>query len=267
MTRNPAVAGMFYPGSEELLNRELDLMMPEAGEKVKALGVVSPHAGYVYSGKVAGELLSSVIITPKVILLGPNHTGLGSRASIMTEGSWSLPNGTVPIDTSLAEDILQRSDFLTPDELAHMREHSIEVQVPFLLHERSDISIVPITLMGLSVESCRELGHAIAGAIESAGEDVLILASSDMTHYESQESAKAKDKKAIDRVLGLDPEGLMDVVSRNNISMCGVIPATVMLFAAKKLGAKKAALVRYATSGDVSGDYDQVVGYAGMVVE
>ena len=264
--RKPAVAGSFYPGSRDSLNSELEKLMSKEVDKKKAIGVISPHAGYIYSGSVAGELLSSVLIPKKIILLGPNHTGLGSRASIMLEGAWDLPNGTVEIDSKLAEKILQNSQILKVDVMAHLREHSLEVQIPFLLHERDDLEIVPVTLMGLGPNDCKSLGHAIAEAIKSSGEEVLILASSDMTHYESQESANRKDKKAIEKVIELDPHGLMDVVAENNITMCGVIPSAIMLFAATELGAKKASLVRYATSGNVSGDYEQVVGYAGMVV-
>ena len=266
-TRSPAVAGMFYPGSKQALSDELDRLIPEKSAKRKAIGIVSPHAGYIYSGGVAGELISSVQVPQKVILIGPNHTGFGVKGSIMTEGCWSLPNGSVNIDSSLAKKIESTSRILSHDTLAHMREHSLEVQVPFLLHERSDMEIVPITLMGLGVGACRELGLAIAAAIKESPEDVLMVASSDMTHYESDESARKKDKKAIDKVIALDPEGLYEVVTENRISMCGIIPTTVMLYAALELGAKKAELVKYATSGDVSGDYNQVVGYAGMIVE
>ena len=266
--RNPAVAGMFYPGTEAALEKELDRLIPEKeGEKVTAKGIVSPHAGYIYSGSIAGETIASVKIPRKIMLLGPNHTGLGTRASVMPDGAWSLPNGTVNVDSCLAEKLLGSASIFKRDTRAHLKEHSLEVQLPFLLHERSDISIVPLTFMGLSLEECRVAGSAVAQTIMSAGEDVLIVASSDMTHYESRSSAKEKDGKAIERILALDPEGLMEVVLENDISMCGVIPVTVMLFAALELGATDASLVSYATSGDVSGDYDRVVGYAGMVVE
>ena len=265
--RAPAVANAFYPGSESALASTLEQLMPKKKVREKAIGIISPHAGYVYSGGVAGELISSVIIPKKVILIGPNHTGLGTRASIMTEGSWRLPNGTVPIDSNLAQTIHRNSDILAVDSLAHLREHSLEVQIPFLLHEKEALEIVPITVMGLNIESCKKLGHAIAEAVKSADSDVLILASSDMTHYESQKSAEIKDRKAIEKVLKIDPEGLFNVVAEKDISMCGVIPSTIMLFAAIELGAEKASLLRYATSGDVSGDYEQVVGYAGMIVQ
>jgi len=266
-SRSPIVAGTFYPADAESLNAELDRLTPFVAEKKKAIGIISPHAGYIYSGSVAGELISTVAIPEKIIIIGPNHTGIGPAASIMPKGIWSLPNGDVNVDSDLAEKIIGNSKILSSDESAHKREHSIEVQIPFLLRQRSDIEIVPITLMGLSLDSCRELGHSVARAIKSSDEDVLIVASSDMTHYESAESAERKDKMAIDKILALDPEGLLDVVTGNRISMCGVIPATVMLFAAKELGAKQASLVRYTNSGEVSGDYKQVVGYAGIIVE
>jgi len=264
-SRNPAVAGMFYPGSKISLEKELDRLIPEKeGGKVSAIAIVSPHAGYIYSGPIAGETIASVEIPRKIILLGPNHTGLGTRASVMSYGEWSLPNGNAPVDSCLAEKLLSGAVLFEHDLLAHLKEHSLEVQLPFLLHERSDISIVPVAFMGLTVEECRIAGLAVAQTIRSAGEEVLIVASSDMTHYESRSSAKEKDRKAIERILALDPEGLMRVVRENDISMCGVIPVTVMLFAALELGAKNASLVRYGTSGDVSGNYDEVVAYAGM---
>lgn len=266
-TRYPVVAGTFYPADREALNAELGRLVYSDIEKRKAIGIISPHAGYIYSGAIAGELISAVAVPEKIIILGPNHTGLGPAASIMPEGIWSLPNGAVPVDSVLAQELMSNTEILTSDISAHQGEHSIEVQIPFLLHRRQNIEIVPITLMGLSLDSCRELGRSIARTITSYGADVLIVASSDMTHYESAESAGEKDKKAIDKVLTLDPEGLLDVVVRNRISMCGAIPATVMLFAARELGAKKASLVRYANSGEVSGDYERVVGYAGMMVE
>ncbi len=265
--RNPAVAGMFYPGSEAALNDKLDALIPQESEKRKAIGIVSPHAGYIYSGPVAGEVISLVEIPPKVILLGPNHTGLGSTGSIMTEGIWELPNGSVNIDKNLAHAILSRSDLLTPDNMAHEREHSLEVQIPFLIHERPDVEIVPVTLMGLNLKECMNLGLAVAAAVQSIDEDVLVISSSDMTHYESKESAKEKDMMAIDRIIDGDPEGLYNIVRGKKISMCGVIPTTVMLCAAKELGATKASLIRYATSGDVTGEFSEVVGYAGMIIE
>ncbi len=266
MSRNPAVAGMFYPGDSDKLNDQLDRLLPEKESRKKAIGIISPHAGYVYSGGVAGEVISSVVIPPKVILLGPNHTGVGTLCSIMTSGSWTLPNGKVKIDTPLAERIMAETDLAHLDETAHVREHSLEVQIPFLIHEKPDVSIVPISLMWMKLKACRELGAAISNAVKGCDEEVLILASSDMTHYESAAAAKEKDRMAIDKVLDLDPEGLFHTVMDTGISMCGVIPATVMLFAAKALGAANASLVKYATSGDVTGDDSQVVGYAGMVI-
>jgi len=265
--REPAVAGAFYPDSEFALNEELERLIPKGRKKKKAIGLIAPHAGYVYSGAIAGEVFASAGIPDKVVLLGPNHTGLGDRAAVMDKGRWALPNGAPSIDGALAEKIIGASGIFTSDAAAHLREHSLEVQLPFLIHERPGIRFVPITVMGLSATLCQEAGSAIADVIRSSGEDILIVASSDMTHYEPQGSAAKKDSLAIDRVRRLDPEGLLEVVSRKEISMCGVIPSAIMLFAARRLGAKKASLVRYATSGDVSGDYDRVVGYAGMIVE
>jgi len=180
-----------------------------------------------------------------------------------------MPLGPVPINETLAESILKASTSgvkIKDDPGAHAMEHSIEVQVPFLQFLRPEVSIVPIALSHLAYDVCKEIGRALVQGIQDYGKEVLLVASTDMTHYESQESARAKDELAIDRILDLDPEGLHETVSRHRISMCGVIPTTIVLEACKVLGAGKAELVRYATSGDVTGDYAQVVGYAGFIV-
>ncbi|MBF8250845.1 MAG: hypothetical protein HW382_473 [Deltaproteobacteria bacterium] len=178
-----------------------------------------------------------------------------------------MPNGNIEINSDLAGAIVENSKYLKDDHLAHLNEHSLEVQIPFLQRFRKDIRIVPIAMMNMDYAICQDIGHAVARAVKSFKEPVLIVASSDMTHYESDKSAREKDKKAIDRVLALDPDGLFKTVRENRITMCGVIPATIMLIACKELGAKKAELVDYATSGETSGDYEQVVGYAGMIVK
>ena len=269
MIRNPIVADRFYPGKPEALTRELKTLVEpvdKKGKKEPALGIVAPHAGYVYSGRVAGLVYSRIQIPPIAVIIGPNHTGQGSPASLFAEGEWRMPLGPVRIDRELARKILSHSRLLTPDPRAHQQEHSLEVQVPFLQHFNPGIAIVPICLGGLDYPECREIGQALARALEGLEPRPLIIASSDMTHYESQKSAEKKDKAAIDKILKLDPEGLLTVVEKDDISMCGVIPTAVMLIAALALGAKKAELVAYATSGDVSGDYAKVVGYAGITV-
>lgn len=266
MIRKPAVAGQFYPGSPERLRSFLSENVPKVAEPVKAYGVVAPHAGYVYSGHVAGEVFGTVRVPDLVLLLGPNHTGLGTKASVMSEGSWATPIGNAPIDSGLAQALRSACPVLEEDSLAHAHEHSLEVQLPFLLFRNPQVRIVPVALMLRSVEEIEELGHGLGSVLSGWEEPVLMVASSDMTHYETHESAKEKDAKAIDRVLNADPRGLLDTTKRYGITMCGVIPTAVLLFAARNLGASRGELIRYATSGETSGDYRSVVGYAGMMI-
>ena len=266
MRRSPAVAGQFYPGSIDSLSRALTTLTRDGIEKLPAIGIVSPHAGYVYSGAVAGELFSSVRIPSKTIIFCPNHTGVGESAAILSRGSWRMPWGEVPVDSELADRLKDENSLLREDAAAHAREHSIEVQLPFLHRFRPDFRFVPIALGRLSIDECRILGEAVASVVAADEERPLLIASSDMSHYEPDEAARKKDRKAIDRILALDPEGLYKTVRSERITMCGVIPATILLFAALCLGAKKAVLLKYATSGEVSRDFDQVVGYAGLAI-
>lgn len=265
--RQPAVAGRFYAGTDQELRREVEGYLARDPAHERAVGAVVPHAGLMYSGAVAGETVSAISVPEAIILLGPNHTGLGAAVSVYPGGSWRMPFGDVPVDGPLAAKVIEESDLPVPDELAHLREHSLEVILPFLHYARGGgFTFVPVTLAQLSRDECRNLGQALARVVSSEEREVLIVASSDMTHYESRESAREKDSEAISRILDMDPDGLFEVVRSRRISMCGIIPTTVMLNAAIALGATRAKLVRYATSGEVSGDYNQVVGYAGVVV-
>jgi len=268
MIRKPAVAGHFYPGNPDRLRQDVEgfLKAEAIGEPRKAIGVVSPHAGYVYSGHVAGAALGKVSIPNKVIVLCPNHTGSGAWAAINEEGSWRTPLGDIPIDTPLAQRLMQLDSSLEEDSMAHAREHALEVQLPFLQTLQPDLQIVPLCLSHFSYPECEHLGKALAGLIEENAEPVLMVASSDLNHYESQERTLVKDQMAIDCILERDPEKLYQTVHEENISMCGVIPTTSMLIAANCLGANKAELIKHATSGDISGDYTGVVGYAGMII-
>lgn len=266
MIRQPAVAGQFYPGTEQALRQELQQLIPENSLKQRAIGVISPHAGYIYSGSTAGKLLAGITIPRTVIILGPNHHGNGSLAALSPEDGWQTPLGTVSIEKRLARLIHQQVPAVQEDAVAHLREHSLEVQVPFLQYLRPDVTIVPICLAFGDYAGCEIVGNGIAAAVKEFDEPVLILASSDMTHYESAERAKQKDRLALDCALALDPQGLVQVCRSNRISMCGVIPAAVMLVAAKALGATSTELVGYTTSGEVSGDYNQVVAYAAVTV-
>ena len=269
MSRLPAVANMFYPGDKGRLEEQLNTFVRPVLEPKRVLGAISPHAGYMYSGGVAGAVFSQIRIPDAVVILGPNHRGMGARVALSASGVWDMPLGPVSINEALAKSILKASVSgvkIKDDPEAHAMEHSIEVQVPFLQFLQPEVSIVPIALSHLAYDVCQEISRALVQGIQDYGKEVLLVASTDMTHYESQESARAKDKLAIDRILGLDPEGLHETVSRHGISMCGVIPTTIVIEACKVLGAGKAELVRYATSGDVTGDNAQVVGYAGFIV-
>lgn len=263
--REPAVAGQFYPRSPGELEQQVKSMIG-VGPVRPALGVISPHAGYVYSGGVAGAVYGAVEMPELFVVLGPNHTGLGAAAAVMTSGIWRMPMGDVTVDSRLAEAILARSRVLAADETAHAFEHSVEVQLPFLQYLKGKVDFVPISLMTTSPEALRDIGQAIAGAISEDRRRVLVIASSDMTHYESQAEAQEKDSLALGRVLDLDPDGLLETVLSHHITMCGVGPATAMLHACRALGATGAKLVKYATSGDITGDFSQVVGYAGVIV-
>ena len=266
MTRPPAVAGRFYPDDPVALLEEVQRHLESGAPKVSAQGVIAPHAGIMYSGDVAGSVYSRIEIPETVILIGPNHTGMGERIAVYSRGSWTMPFGDLEIDASLAKDILKNLPIARDSEDAHRLEHSLETQLPFLQYFRKQFKLVPICLMRLSFDECQMLAEAIVRAVQCYDRPVLIVASSDMTHYESHTHASEKDHRVIDQILKMDPEGLFRTVEKEGITMCGVNPATVMLTACKELGATQAELVRYMTSGEVSGDMDQVVGYAGMIV-
>ena len=266
MKRKPAVAGQFYPSSLQELSSQVAGFVTTDAEKEDAIGIVSPHAGLIYSGKVAGDVYSRVNIPQTVILIGPNHTGLGSPVSIMSSGSWQMPTGELNIDTEIAGKLKERSSLIEEDITAHTMEHSLEVQLPFILHFSDNVMIVPIIMMTDSLDVCREVGEAIANVIKATDHPVLIAASSDMSHYETDAIARRKDNMAIEKILSMDPEGLFNTVANVHISMCGMIPVATMLYAVRKLGAKNSRLINYMTSGETSGDYEQVVGYAGVII-
>ncbi len=264
--RQPAVAGRFYPKDRDTLYKDVERYLASQATPTPALGCVAPHAGYIYSGAVAGAVYSAIEIPARVIVLCPNHTGKGRPLAIMSKGDWETPLGQVPIDSPLAEALKKRLPILTEDADAHRSEHAIEVELPFLQALRCDFSFVPIALGTAQFDPLEQLGMAIAEVLQAQEEKILIVASSDMNHYENDAITRVKDHKAIEPILALDAHGLFETVIREEISMCGFGPAVVMLTAAKRLGATSAELVKYATSGDVSGDREMVVGYAGVVV-
>ncbi|MGA2355100.1 MAG: AmmeMemoRadiSam system protein B [Terriglobales bacterium] len=278
--RTPAVAGRFYPGrADELLRDVRGYISPSQASLTTAIGCVAPHAGYIYSGSVAGAVYSHLGIPEHCVILCPNHTGKGQALALMATTTWQTPLGEVPADTLLGTALLHRFPALREDSAAHRAEHAVEVQLPFLQVLQPQLKIVPIAIGTRDFDILRGLGEALAEVIadrfegirteageENPHEKVLIIASSDMNHYESDAITRVKDQKAIERVLALDARGLWDVIMNEDISMCGFGPTVIMLTAAKLLGATAATLVRYATSGEVSGDYETVVGYAGIIV-
>ncbi|MGC2195239.1 MAG: AmmeMemoRadiSam system protein B [Terriglobales bacterium] len=264
--RHPAVAGRFYPKDQRKLLADIHTYVVPAAELVPALGCIVPHAGYMYSGHVAGAVYAQLDVPARCIVLCPNHTGMGTSLSIMSDGVWETPLGDVPVDSELAADLLKQFSLLSEDSAAHVAEHAIEVQLPFLQAKRKDVRFVPIAIGTRQYAVLAGLGEAIGEVLSHAGERILVLASSDMNHYESDPITRVKDQKAIERILALDPRGLYEVVTNEEISMCGYGPAVAMLSAAKRLGASSAELIKYATSGDISGDRQMVVGYAGITV-
>jgi MEMO1 family protein len=266
--RHPAVAGRFYPREQDSLREEVRTYLSQTPkpQPVRALGCIVPHAGYMYSGPVAGAVFASLQIPQLCLVLCPNHTGMGRALAIVSEGVWETPLGDVPIDGAFAAALKQRCPLLNEDSAAHRSEHAAEVELPFLQTRQPHLTFVPIALGTGRFEILEQLGDAIADVIAGQSSPVLIVASSDMNHYESDAITRVKDQSAIEPILRLDARALYDVVTQQSISMCGFGPAVAMLTAAKKLGATSAELVKYATSGDVSGDRDLVVGYAGVIV-
>lgn len=278
--RMPAVAGSFYEGDSKSLNVQIEncflhkigpgkipLANPKKGNNI--MGFVSPHAGYMYSGPVAANGFYKIALGGKpdtIIILGPNHQGFGENISIMAEGKWKTPLGELEIDAEIAEDILKNSKIIKNDKKAHQYEHSIEVQLPFIQYIfGKDIKFVPICMTRQDINTDIEIAQSICSSV--VDKNILIIASSDFTHYEPQEYAKNVDKQAINAILEFNPKKLYEIIYRQNLTMCGPGPITVMLIVCETLGAKKAELLKYATSGDVSGAYGQVVGYASIIIK
>jgi len=267
MKRLPAVAGQFYNENAARLTNQVGQYIIKDAERQNAIAILSPHAGLMYSGHVAGAVYSSIRFPKTFILLGPNHTGLGPPLSMMSSGQWEIPSATFEIDEELGSRIKEKVPLIVEDTQAHRHEHSLEVQLPFIAYFSEACRILPITIMRASLQECAATGRGIAEAVREAQYDVVIVASSDMSHYQQDAVARMLDNLALKEVLNLNPEGLYSIVLREQISMCGFIPATVMLYAALGLGASEARLIKYSTSGEVSGDFDRVVGYAGILIK
>lgn len=268
MKRSPVVAGRFYDGNPAKLNATVDGFLGLADEKRagKTLLAMVPHAGYVFSGGVCGKTLAMGNLEQTIVMLGPNHTGRGDRFALWGVGEWDLPGDSVQVDTELANALLDAEPMITADTEAHVGEHSLEVIVPFLRRLNPATTIVPIAVSAHRFDDVAAVGKSIGRVLKSFDRPVSIVVSSDMSHYISHDDAKQQDSLALEAAVALDPRGLFNTVREHQISMCGVLPMTTGLFAALEMGATKGELVAYATSGEVSGDFDQVVGYAGVLV-
>lgn len=267
MQRQSVVAGQFYPGRADELRRTVEGYLTGEQPPCPAIGMMVPHAGYVYSGAIAGQTFSRVEIPSTVVLLGPNHTGYGSQLAVFPSGSWSTPLGEAEIDAGLAARVIEECPGAKADDLAHRFEHSLEVQIPFIQVKSPTARIVPICVGHSNLDSLLAFGEALGRVLETTPGKILLVGSSDMTHYESAETARQQDMKALKKILELDPDGLYHLILTERISMCGVFPMVALLAAARHLGAIKGALVHYGNSGDVTGDQAEVVGYAGVIID
>ena len=268
ITRHPAVANQFYPSSKIALLQEIEGFIEKKSERKDIIAAILPHAGIMYSGSVAGAVVSQISPKETIVIIGPNHSGLGKPFSIMTDGTWRTPLGDIDIDVELAEEINSNSRYLENDSLAHQREHSIEVELPFFQYIQKDFKIVPILVFSDNKQVYENIADAIAKAIKNTSKQdkVLIVGSSDLTHYEAQQIAEEKDKAVIESIIKLDEASLLKNVKELSVSMCGCGPVIIAITAAKQLGAKSAELVKYQTSADVSGNCSSVVGYAGITI-
>ena len=265
MLRQTAVAGHFYPADKKLLEKELKKMLVIGENRQKVLGLLAPHAGYVYSGPCAGLGYGRVIMSETVIILGVNHRGHGVPLAVDGNDFWETPIGNVVINSELRSRLLSASNLFALDNEAGRLEHSLEVQVPFIQYLSPGSRILPITIAAHRLADLLAAGHAIASLFKENG-NIMMVASSDMSHYIPAAQARELDFKAIEQLLKLDAQGLYRTVQENRISMCGVAPAVIMLAAAKEAGATKAELVCYTHSGAVSGDLAEVVGYASLII-
>jgi len=267
MLRPPAVAGQFYPSNPQelsaLVARLTSLEILESKKQVKAC--IVPHAGYMYSGAVAGAVFGSIQLPKRILLLGVRHFPRGEELAVNSAGAWRTPLGDVAIDEELATQLRRECRLLREDTAAHSREHSLEVELPFLQCLDPGFSFVPVAVGTLNFDALAQTGQGVARVLRKSPEEILVVTSSDMNHYEDDATTKSKDRMAIECLLKMDAEGLYEVCRREKISMCGLGPSIVMLTAMNALGARQAELIAHETSGDVTGERDSVVGYAGMV--
>ncbi len=268
--RNPAVAGQFYPGNREEIEELVGKCFSEAMKKAKPMSAyagVAPHAGYVYSGVPAAATFLSIKELENaetVVIVGPNHTGTGGLVALSTE-DWELPTGVVKNDKDFGEEMVKNANFLKPGEEAHRTEHSIEVQLPFLQHVNPKAKIVPVCMMDQSLEGARDVAEAVLATEKKMGREVVVIASSDFSHYIPSEAAEERDKKAMEQILKLDAEAFQKERKAQDWSICGYGPISVSILYAKAKGSKKGLEVMYTNSGEITGDYSQVVAYASII--
>mgnify|MGYP000877278708 CR=1 FL=1 len=274
--REPVVAGRFYPGTKAEIDGALARMFGGTPPPARsAVGVVLPHAGWMYSGNLAARTLATVEVPPRVVIFCPNHTGRGARVAVSMAPHWRTPSGDVPVDRGLGAVLLDElaADPVRgaeADESAHAREHAIEVLVPLLVARQPQLHIVPVVLASLAPGECRKVAAALVRAWARlglvAGSDVMVVASSDMNHFEDEVETRRRDKLALDALATGDADRLLDTVDGHDISMCGARPVATLLACAEQLGAAAPQLVGYTTSAAVTGDTERVVGYAGAIV-
>ncbi len=266
MVRKPVVSGSFYPGTKSILEDELSKYIEFSSPRKKVIGLVSPHAGYIFSGRCAGRAFGTIEVPGTVIILGVNHHGYGHPFAVDGHDAWKTPLGEAQIHQELREKLVKDSKIFGIDSNASIQEHSLEVQVPFIQYINREAKILPITVAGGDPQRLKEAGKEIAALCKDFPGDILIVASTDMSHYVSVERAREKDKMAIDKILALDPDGLVNTVAMERISMCGSAPTAIMLSAALELGAKKAEIIDYTHSGKIMGDNNRVVAYLSVIV-
>ena len=265
--RRTAVAGTFYPDNPDLLRQDLSQRIWIRENKESVIALISPHAGYFYSGNCAGKGFGAINIPDRVIIIGVNHSGVGSPLAIDGHNNWDMPMGPIAVDSQLRDQLTSNSDLFIVEKHSGINEHSIEVQIPFLQYLNPSVKILPILLSRLNYNELEAAAIALSQLIKyNSNEDILIVASTDMSHYVSASFGEIKDHMAIGKIKELNPKGLLDVVVKERISMCGVYPVVMSLIAANELGASETQVVEYTNSGETSGDYDQVVGYLSMTV-
>ena len=267
MIREPVVSGQFYPDEKGDLELTIAEFSSKESSKIDAKGVVLPHAGYIYSGKVAATTVGRVKEKKRILILGPNHACRGVEFGIWPKGKWIIPGKEIEVDSQLAEEILSKGNLVEESYASHQNEHSIEVQLPILAHFFSDFKIVPISCMQASIDHYKDVAKQIFSAIKAYSKELLIVASTDLTHYEPDATVRRKDSSAISAIINLDENELIRTVHDNKISMCGLAPVAILISILKMLGASKAQVALYQTSADFSKDYTSAVGYVGIIIK